>query len=71
MRFREGDYPVDIDILPGQDDAKLPEGKSLVVVTAHGYGKRVDCAEFRTQVSLSVYVLTRSTTFVGVECRSL
>jgi hypothetical protein len=58
MRFREGDYPVDIDILPGQDDAKLPEGKTLVVVTAQGYGKRVDCAEFRTQVSIKLLVFT-------------
>ncbi|KAG5188528.1 DNA topoisomerase IV, ATP/GTP binding site [Tribonema minus] len=49
MKFKPGDYPVDIDILPGADDQELPDGKSLVAVTVQGYGKRVGADEFKIQ----------------------
>jgi hypothetical protein len=51
MKFKPGDYPVDIDILPGAEGQDLPEGKSLVAVTVQGYGKRVGTDEFKLQVS--------------------
>ena len=49
MKYREGDAPVDMDILPGNDDDSLGEGRSLLIITSQGYGKRVDAKEFRCQ----------------------
>lgn len=51
MKFREGDVPVDIGVLPKEHEQGTPaadaKGQSLLVLTAGGYGKRVDTDEFR------------------------
>jgi hypothetical protein len=36
MKYRDGDEPVDMEILPGSDQEALPEGKFMVVVTENG-----------------------------------
>lgn len=48
MNFRPGDTPVDIGVLPrGNGDDKESDGKSLLVLTTKGFGKRVDTDEFK------------------------
>lgn len=47
MNFREDDFPVDIDVLPGELGNGKSEGQSLLVMTTRGFGKRVDTDEFK------------------------
>lgn len=47
MNFRAGDVPVDIGVLPKEHEQGAAKDQSLLVLTARGYGKRVDTDEVR------------------------